>query len=79
MHVTPAGSVWTGARPRRIVLDMNDSSPCALCGDDIDVGQAWMEADREGARIRAHAGCVYRDEAGGDDGTSWEPQEEAVS
>lgn len=54
---------------------MNDSTLCALCGDEIDVGQAWMEADHEGARIRAHAGCVYRDEADGGDGAMWEPQE----
>lgn len=35
---------------------------CALCGDPIDVGDAWMEADEEGARKVAHSGCVYRDE-----------------
>lgn len=54
---------------------MSDSTLCALCGEEIDVGQAWMEADREGARIRAHAGCVYRDEAASDNGATWEPQE----
>lgn len=54
---------------------MNDSTLCALCGDEIDVGQAWMEADGEGARLHAHAGCVYRDEAGGASETAWEPQE----
>ena len=58
---------------------MNDSTLCALCGDRIDVGQAWMEADREGARIRAHAGCVYRDEADGGNGATWEPQEGSPS
>jgi len=58
---------------------MNDLTLCALCGDQIDVGQAWMEADREGARVRAHAGCVYRDEAGGDQGAGWEPQEGPAS
>ena len=58
---------------------MNESTTCALCGDQIDVGQAWMEADREGARIRAHAGCVYRDEPAGDGGAIWEPQEESAS
>ena len=62
-------------RPRRMVTRMNDSTLCALCGDEIDVGQAWMEADREGGRIRAHAGCVYRDEADGGESASWEPQE----
>ena len=64
-----------GLRPRRIVGRMSESTQCALCGDEIDVGQAWMEADREGARIRAHAGCVYRDEAAAGEPTSWEPQE----
>jgi len=58
---------------------MDDSTACALCGDEIDVGQAWMEADRDGARIRAHAGCVYRDEADGRDGATWEPQEATPS
>lgn len=53
---------------------MDDSHSCTLCGDEIGIGEAWMEADREGARIRAHAGCVYRDEAAGAD-ASWEPQE----
>ena len=56
---------------------MNDTTPCALCGDRIEIGQAWMEAESEGAQIRAHAGCVYRDEAGGDVGRAWEPQEES--
>jgi hypothetical protein len=58
---------------------MIDSTLCALCGDEIDVGQAWMEADREGARIRAHAGCVYRDEAAGEVSAGWEPQEGPAS
>ena len=58
---------------------MDESNICALCGDEIDVGQAWMEADREGAHIRAHAGCVYRDEAAGGEGTTWEPQEDTPS
>ena len=61
--------------PRAYRLGMNESTLCALCGEEIDVGQAWMESDREGARIRAHAGCVYRDEANGGGTGSWEPQE----
>jgi hypothetical protein len=36
--------------------------PCALCHDPIDVGEAWMVADEEGAHEVAHSGCVYRDE-----------------
>jgi hypothetical protein len=53
---------------------MDDSQLCALCGDEIGIGEAWMETDREGARVRAHAGCVYRDEAAGAD-PAWEPQD----
>ena len=41
---------------------MEQQGTCALCGGPIDVGEAWMEADAEGARIVAHSGCVYRDE-----------------
>jgi hypothetical protein len=70
---------WTGERKERIVAAMTGSMPCALCGDEIDVGQAWMEADREGERVRAHAGCVYRDEAGGGNGLTWEPQDQPPS
>jgi hypothetical protein len=55
---------------------MDDSTICALCDEEIDVGQAWMEADREGARIRAHAGCIYRDQADGSNAATWEPQEQ---
>ena len=68
--------MWrTGLRPGRIVGRMSESTQCALCGDEIDAGQAWMEGDREGARIRAHAGCVYRDEAAAGESATWEPQE----
>lgn len=70
-----ARRVWTGDLAKRIVPGMNESTVCALCGDEIDVGQAWMEADREGARIRAHVGCVYREEANGGAGLTWEPQD----
>ena len=71
--------IWTEERQGRIVPAMTESTLCALCGDEIDVGQAWMEADREGARIRAHAGCVYRDEVAGGNGLTWEPQDEPPS
>jgi len=57
-----------------MVHAMDDSQLCALCGDEIGIGEAWMETDREGARVRAHAGCVYRDEAAGAD-PAWEPQD----
>ncbi|MDQ2934810.1 MAG: hypothetical protein M3R49_07480 [Chloroflexota bacterium] len=52
---------------------------CELCGDPIDVGQAWMLADQEGAVLRAHAGCVYRDEAKQGEHPDWQPQERAAS
>jgi len=67
--------LWTDPPREAYRRPMNDSTSCALCGDEIDVGQAWMEADREGARIRAHAGCIYRDEADRGESASWEPQE----
>jgi len=60
-----------------MVHGMNDSMLCQLCGDPIRVGEAWMEADREGTRIQAHAGCVYRDEAASTGSAAWEPQESA--
>jgi hypothetical protein len=50
----------------------NDDRTCALCGDPIDVGEAWMVADEEGARRVAHSGCVYRDEEP-DDRERWSP------
>jgi hypothetical protein len=58
-----------------MVPAMDDSKVCALCGDEIGIGEAWMEADREGARVQAHAGCVYREEAAGSESAAWEPQE----
>lgn len=56
---------------------MEEQQTCAICGKVIDVGQAWMEADMEGAHRYAHAECLYRDgtdprEAG------WEPQERSA-
>jgi hypothetical protein len=56
---------------------MDERAACAICGKPIDVGQAWMEADRDGARVRAHSECLYRDEHAGIQG--WEPQEHAAS
>jgi hypothetical protein len=47
---------------------------CALCNHPIDVGEAWMEADEEGARKVAHSGCVYRDEEP-DARERWSPAE----
>lgn len=46
---------------------------CALCGNPIDAGEAWMEADDAGARMLAHAGCVYRDEPSAEAQARWRP------
>jgi hypothetical protein len=42
---------------------MESTRVCALCGEAIDAGQAWMTSDRDGAERVAHSGCVYRDES----------------
>lgn len=57
---------------------MDEPTTCAICGNPIDVGQAWMEADRDGARVRAHAECLYRDDNGAGR-EAWEPQEHAAT
>jgi hypothetical protein len=54
---------------------MEQSQTCALCGDEIDVGQAWMRADEGGAELRAHSGCVYRDETDPARAAHWQPTE----
>lgn len=51
---------------------------CELCGDRIDIGEAWMAADQEGAELRAHAGCVYGDEAKPGERPDRVPQERAA-
>jgi hypothetical protein len=53
---------------------------CAICGAAIEIGQAWMEADRDGAAVRAHAGCLYREGRRRDEEPreAWEPQEHAL-
>jgi hypothetical protein len=48
---------------------------CAMCGESIDVGQAWMQSDRDGAIAIAHAGCVYADAAGPGEPAWWVPSE----
>jgi hypothetical protein len=52
-----------------------EQAQCVLCGDEIDVGQAWMRADEDGAEIRAHSGCVYRGEIDRERAARWEPTE----
>jgi hypothetical protein len=51
------------------------SKPCVLCGGEIDVGEAWMRADEDGAELRAHSGCVYRDQTDPARAARWEPTE----
>ncbi len=51
---------------------------CELCGDPIDIGEAWMAADQEGAELHAHAGCVYGDGAKPGEHPGWVPQERAA-
>jgi hypothetical protein len=48
---------------------------CDLCGKPIDVGEAWMEADVEGAHKVAHSGCVYSEEMDPDERAWWVPSE----
>jgi hypothetical protein len=64
-----------------IVRTMEDTSTCTGCGQQIEVGQAWMEADREGSRVRIHVECLYQDRSSrdADDGAAWEPQERSAS
>ncbi len=50
---------------------MDELRRCALCGDGIEDGEAWMTDD--GGRT-AHSGCVYRDEEP-DSRASWTPGE----
>jgi hypothetical protein len=48
-----------------------------MCGNPIEVGQAWMEADGDQGRQRIHAGCLYGEERPGEG--EWEPQEHAAT
>jgi len=52
---------------------------CELCGDPIAAGEAWMVADEGESELRAHAGCVYGDEAKAGEHRGWQPQERAAS
>jgi hypothetical protein len=52
---------------------MDEPSVCAICGNPIEVGQAWMEADGNDGRQRAHVECVYRDAPSGRDLRQWAP------
>lgn len=69
-------ALWQPLVRPRIVDRMDEGRDCAYCHLPIDVGEAWMRADREGAHIAAHAGCVYTEERRHPDETpAWEPQE----
>jgi hypothetical protein len=52
---------------------------CALCGNPIEAGEAWMEAADEDSRRVAHAGCVYRDEQAPAGRARWVPGEGSAS
>ena len=48
---------------------------CALCGNPIDVGEAWMRSDEEGAERVAHSGCVYSEAMSSEERAWWVPSE----
>ena len=52
---------------------MDHHGQCALCGDAIESGQAWMANEVTGGV--AHAGCVYRDEREPERRERWQPSE----
>ena len=62
---------------RRSLARMSEQMTCVICGNVIDVGQAWMEADHEGELVQAHSECLYRE--GNDPANAgWEPQEHSA-
>jgi hypothetical protein len=66
-------SIWTDGRTRAYRRRMDARATCALCGDAIEPGQAWMANEMDGGR--AHAGCVYRDEHEPERRERWLPAE----
>ena len=50
-----------------------EARACEFCGQPIDVGQAWMSADEQGAELRAHAECLYRQEPTAAEHREWRP------
>jgi len=48
---------------------------CAFCGKPIDIGEAWMRSDEEGAEGVAHSGCVYSEAMALDDRAWWVPSD----
>ena len=54
---------------------LDSDRTCHLCGDPIDIGHAWMRAAEDGVELRAHSGCVYRDETDPVRAGRWQPTE----
>jgi hypothetical protein len=48
---------------------------CAFCGKPIDVGDAWMQSDQEGAEAVAHSGCVYGEAMDPEERAWWVPSD----
>jgi hypothetical protein len=48
---------------------------CAFCGKPIDVGDAWMQSDQEGAEAVAHSGCVYSEAMDPEERAWWVPSD----
>ena len=48
---------------------------CALCDGPIDVGEAWMRSDQEGAERVAHSGCVYSEAMEPEERAWWVPSD----
>ncbi len=48
---------------------------CAICDAPIDVGEAWMRSDQDGAERVAHSGCVYSEEMEPEARAWWVPSE----
>lgn len=56
---------------------MDERSRCAVCGNTIDTGEAWMEADRDDQRVTIHSGCLYGEERGAE--AEWVLQDHAAT
>jgi hypothetical protein len=66
-------ATWAWLQHRRIVTFMDHLERCALCGEAVESGQAWMANEMTGGV--AHAGCVYRDEREPERRERWQPSE----
>ena len=52
------------------------SRTCAICNRPIEMGEAWMSSDQEGAEAVAHAGCVYAARSDAEERARWTPPED---